>query len=565
MSLSDISATTDDKTGAGQLLAALDRWAAEIPSATAVSAADGTFDFAELARRTRAIAGVLAERGVRPGATVGVGSGRSVLTVPGLLAVWWLGATAVPVDDRFPADRVNFVLRDAGVKLLLADRIAAGVLPAGVRRVTLSDIDGDGPDPVLPDLEDSAYIIYTSGTTGWPKGVEITYRGLGTFLTALGGLGLTPGGVGVNPLSPAFDGWLWCTLLYLLHGQGTAIVDLADGESGDFAARVAAVAPRTICMPPTLVAACVDALSTVDTVVVAGERCPKGLAEQLSGKYRVLNVYGPTEATIAATWADSARGDDVLSIGRPLPGYRVHVLDDDGTPVPTGSTGELYIGGPAVARGYRNRPELTAERFPTLPNGDRVYRSGDLATVRRDGLLEFAGRRDDQVKVRGFRVELAEVEQVVEELGGVTSAAAFVLESGEALGLAVVAAEGATVDPAEVRGQCRDRLPDFMVPGVIDVVAVLPATVNGKVDRELLARDAAATAPVLAGRGPSTPREAVVCDAWSTVLERPVADVDANFFELGGHSLLAARAVAALREHTGVRLSMQDLLAHPTP
>jgi amino acid adenylation domain-containing protein len=570
MSRSDLSAISDDKPGANLVWTAMARWATETPTATAASAADGTLDFAELLRTTRAIAGVLAERGVGPGTQVGVGSGRSRLTVPGLLAIWWLGATAVPVDDGYPADRVNFILRDAGVKLLLADRVATGVLPAGVRRVGLAgidrDIDGDaGPAPVVPGVDDCAYVIYTSGTTGWPKGVEVTYGNLATFLAAISDLGLTPGGVGANPLSPAFDGWLWNVLLHLMHGQGTAMIDLADGEVGDLAERMAAVAPRTISMPPTLVAACIDQLPTVETVVIAGERCPRGLAERLAGRQRVLNVYGPTEATMAATWADSARGDDIRSIGRPLPGYDAYVLDEAGEPVAAGGTGELYIGGPAVARGYRNRPELTAERFPTLSSGERVYRSGDLVTVRPDGLLDFAGRVDDQVKVRGFRVELREVEQVAEQQPGVTTAAAFVLESGDALGLAVVPAAGFAVDTGELRVRCKERLPEYMVPGVIEVVTALPATANGKVDREVLAREAAVSAPVLDGRGPSTPQEVAVCEAWSTVLKRTVADVDANFFELGGHSLLAARAVAELREHTGVKLSMRDLLTHPTP
>ncbi len=561
----DLSAASDERTGCQPLFAALDRWANETPDATAASAADGVLDFAALAHRTRAIAGVLAERGVTPGAAVGVGSGRSRLTISAMLAVWWVGATAVPVDDRDPADRVNFILRDAGVKLLLADRIAPGVVPAGVRRVGIEDATGDGPDRVDVDSGECAYVIYTSGTTGWPKGVEITYGNLGAFLAGLETIGLTPGGVGANPLSPAFDGWLWNFLLHLMHGQGTALVDLHDGGSGDFAERMAATAPRTISMPPTLVAACIDALPTVDTIVLAGERCPRPLAERLAGRARVLNVYGPTEATIAATWADSARGDDISTIGRAAPGYDVYVLDEDGAPVRAGGTGELYIGGPGVARGYRNRPDLTAERFPLLPTGERVYRTGDLVTVRPDGLLEFTGRRDDQVKVRGFRVELREIEQVAERYPGVAAAAAFVLESGDAIGLAVVACDGAAVDTAGLRGRCGDRLPDFMVPGVIDAVGALPATANGKVDREALAREAAAIAPMLIGRGPSTPHETVVCEVWTSVLDRQVADVDANFFELGGHSLLAARAVAALRKHTGVRLSMQDLLAHPTP
>ncbi|MET0234561.1 MAG: amino acid adenylation domain-containing protein [Kibdelosporangium sp.] len=573
MTKSDLPVTTEDNhrvvetdgPGADPAFAALVKWSLRTPSATAVSAPDGVLDFRELVVRTKALAAALSDNGVRPGMTVGLDSGRSRLSVPGLLAIWWLGATAVPVDARFPINRTNFMLRDANVEVLLTERIVSGVVPPGVRRVRLSHVEGTPPGPVTPDPDSCAYVIYTSGTTGWPKGVEITYRGLGTFLNAISSLGLTPGGVGLNPLSPAFDGWLWCTLVYLLHGQGTAIIDLEDGEPLDFAARVAAAAPRTVCLPPTLLAACVSAISTVDTVMVAGERCPSGLADQVAVGRRMLNVYGPTEATIGAMYADSARGDDVRSIGRPMPGYAVHVLDENSQPVTEGATGELYIGGPAVARGYRNRPELTAERFVTLPSGERVYRSGDLTTVRPDGLLEFAGRVDDQVKVRGFRVELREVEQVAEELPGVTSAAAFVLQSGDILGLAVIPASGHTLDTSTIRAYCEDRLPAAMVPTTVVVVQMLPVTPTGKIDRDLLARDALTLAPVLAGRGPSTPHELAVCEAWTAVLDRPVTDVDTNFFEVGGHSLLAARAVVALRERTGVRLSMQDLLAHPTP
>ncbi|HEV2779287.1 MAG TPA: AMP-binding protein [Actinophytocola sp.] len=550
------------EAGAGHLFVALDRWSERTPTSIAVSAPDGSLDFRELARRTRAIAGSLAAAGVGRGSTVGLANGRSRLSVPSWLAVWWLGATAVPVDDRFPADRLNFVLRDAGVDVLLADRIHPDAVPPGVRRIP-PGASGATVAPVEVGGDDCAYLIYTSGTTGRPKGVEITYRGLGTFLSALAGIGLTPGGMGVNPLSPGFDGWLWCTLLYLLHGQGLAIIDLADGdaEHADLAARIAAVRPRTVCLTPSLLASCVDALSTVDVVVVAGEPCPRGLAERLAGGRRVLNVYGPTETTIAATWADNARGDDVLTIGRPLPGYQTHVLDEHGVPA---RAGELYIGGPAVARGYRNRPGLTAERFVPGPLGDRLYRTGDLVSIRSDGLLEYVGRRDEQVKVRGFRVELREVELVAEELETVTAAAAYVPDPGQTIGLAVVPAPGRTADPAAIRDHCRNRLPDFMVPAGIDVVAALPATANGKVDRAALARRAAGGRPA-AGRAPATTRELEVCAAWSEVLDRPVADVDADFFELGGHSLLAAMAVSALRERTGIRLSMQTLLAHPTP
>jgi amino acid adenylation domain-containing protein len=553
----------------GHLFGALDRWSARTPSATAVSAPDGTLDFAELARCTRSLASALAANGVGSGTVVGLGNGRSRMSVPAWLAVWWLGATAVPIDDRFPADRITFILRDAEVSVLLADEIAPGAVPSGVRRMRPSGvITGEPVARARIAGDDCAYLIYTSGTTGWPKGAEITYAGLGTFLTALGEIGITPGGMGANPLSPGFDGWLWCTLMYLLHGQGTAIIDLADGdtEHTELAARIAAVAPRTVCLTPSLLASCVDSLSSVDTVVVAGEPCPRGLSERLTGQHRVLNVYGPTETTIAATWADSARGDDILTIGRPLRGYAAHVLDDDGLPVPIGVTGELYIGGPAVARGYRNRPDLTAECFvsnPVVAQGDRLYRTGDLVTLRTDGLLEYVGRRDDQVKVRGFRVELREVEQVAEEIELVTAAAAFVHESGQTIGLAVVTPPERKVDPAPIRDHCRDRLPNFMVPATIDFLDALPVTSNGKVDRVELARNSGER--ITTGTGPSTSWETKVCEAWGDVLGQPIVDVEADFFELGGHSLLAARAVSALRERTGIRLSMQTLLAHPTP
>jgi amino acid adenylation domain-containing protein len=565
-----INAAPPVRTGLelGQLFDAMDDWSIRTPTTTAFSAPDGSVDFRGLAGHVRSIAAALADAGAGPGSVIGVACGRSRLAASALLAVWWLGATAVPLDDRHPAERLAFVLEDAGVELLLGGQVpGAGSLrvidPEGTHSTVL-----DRPFPAPAD--GVAYVVYTSGTTGRPKGVEVTYQGFGVFLDALGGIGLTPGGMGVNALSPAFDGWLWCTLMHLLHGQGTTVIDLTedDGDNVDLAQRIAAVGPSTVCLTPSLLAPCTDALTGVEVVVVAGERCPRGLAELLASKHRVLNVYGPTEATIATTWADSAQGDDVSTIGRPIPGYRVHVLDDEQRPVPAGTAGELYIAGPGLARGYRNQPELTAERFVSLPGiggGERLYRTGDLVSAGPDGQLSYVGRTDGQVKVRGFRIELGEVERVAEQLPAVTSAAAFVLASGEALGLAVVVAAGhdPARGPALVREHCRTFLPEFMVPSVIELVAVVPSTENGKVDREALARAAASSRPPT-GRGPSTTRETEVCAAWSEVLDQPVTDVDADFFELGGHSLLVARAVGALRRSTGVRFSIPVLLANPT-
>lgn len=547
------------------LYATVDRWATQSPAGTAFSAPDGVLAFSGLARRAAAIAAELVAAGVGVGSVVGVAMGRSRLAAAGLLAVWRLGATAVLLDERHPAERLAFVLADAGVEVVLAHKPfpGSGELP----RVDPEVGEGDWPAPGFGEI---AYVVYTSGTSGRPKGVEVTYRGLGLLLAALADLDLPSGGLGINALSPAFDGWLWCTLLHLLHGQGTAVIDLAedDPDHADLAGRIAAIGPGTVCLTPSLLSTCTSSLSTVELVVVAGERCPRGLAELLANGRRVLNVYGPTEATIAATWADTARGDDVSTIGRALPGYRTFVLDENRRPVPAGMPGELYIGGGALARGYRNRPDLTAEAFVSMPEilgGERLYRTGDVVSARVDGQLDYLGRLDDQVKVRGFRIELAELEKVVEELPAIAASAAFVLESGEALGLAAVLAPGH--DPAGgaaiVREHCRVKVPEHLVPSIVDFLTALPVTANGKVDRVALCRAAAEWSP--AGRKPSTPREAEVCAVFGELLEHPVTDVDADFFELGGHSLLAARVVAALRRTTGIRFSISALLANPTP
>ncbi len=554
--------------GAGLVLDAVERWAAQLPTATAVTAPDGTLTFSELREHILELASALRAAGAGPGVPVGLGFGRSRLTVPALLAVWRTGATAVPLDDRHPADRLAFILRDARIQLLLGELPADVEIP-GVRKVDHSGSCSGGP-PAEPNApEDCAYLLYTSGTTGRPKGVQVGYEALGTFLAAIATLGLTPGGVGFNPLSPAFDGWFWCTLLYLVHGQGVAIVDTArGGGSSDLAGAIAEVAPRTVCLSPSLYAACPDDMPSVDVLVVAGEPCPPALVQRFAaGEQRVLNVYGPTEATIAATWADSAAGDDVRTIGRAIPGYTTHVLGEDGRRVSPGGDGELYLGGPAVALGYRNLPDLTAARF--LPNpfdGGRMYRTGDHVRLRADGQLEFLGRMDDQVKIRAFRVELGEVERAAVDAEEVRAVAAFVLKSGDALGLAVVPEAG--VDPVAcveaVLGRCQHLLPDFMVPVAIEPVTELPTTPQGKADRVALA-ELVATARKAGGREPVTERERQVCEVWSGVLPRPVYDVDANFFAAGGHSLLASRAVVALRKVTGLRLSIKDLLSNPTP
>jgi len=552
------------KAGAGLILDAVDRWAELSPTVTAVTAPDGTLTFSELRQEVRAMAAALRAAGAGPGIPVGLVFGRSRSTVPALLAVWRAGATAVPMDDRYPADRLAFIVADAQIQLLLGELPATVPCP-GVRVVDRSSASA-GENHPAPEPDDPAYVVYTSGTTGRPKGVEVGYGNLNAFLAAISTLRLTPGGVGLNPLSPAFDGWFWCTLLYLLHGQGVAIVDVAGTGTADLAGAIDAVAPRTTCMSPSMYAACPDDLPSVDVVVIAGEASPPTLARRFAGR-RVLNVYGPTEATIAATWSDSEAGDDVTTIGRAIPGYQVYVLDEGGRLVGDGEVGELCVAGPGVALGYRNLPDLTAAKFVANPFGDgRLYRTGDRVRPRADGQLEFVERVDDQVKVRGFRVELGEIERTATGADEVRAAAAFVLTSGDAIGLAVVPEPGvAPVAAVEaVTGRCQHLLPDYMMPVVVEPLTEIPVTQQGKADRGVLATRVA-TVQQVTGVPPRTDRERLVCEVLSSVLPRPVYDVDANFFESGGHSLLASRTVVALRKATGLRLSIKDLLTHPTP
>ncbi|MFD3933634.1 non-ribosomal peptide synthetase [Streptomyces sp. NPDC058611] len=563
------------------LFARLERWTREQPDEYAVKASDGTLTYAALTTRTARYATALAAAGVGPETSVGLLLGRSRESVPALLAVWSLGATAVPLDPGHPVERLGHVLRDADAAVLVAPAAPDGLEPGAAHLLTPTDVRRTAPGPLavsVPAADGCAYLIYTSGTTGRPKGVEVTYRGLDTFVEALVGLGLPPGGLGLNAVSPAFDGWLWCTLLYLTHGQGVALVDLSLDGLRAAAAEGREALPaglRTVSLTPSLLAAHGAGLDSAEVVFVAGEACPAALAERYARGRRLLNVYGPTEVTIAATWADSKRGDDVSTIGRPLPGYRAYVLDEDLLPVPAGTEGELYLGGPAVARGYRRRPGLTASRFlpdPFLGGGTRMYRTGDVVVRRTGGELEYRGRRDDQVKIRGHRIELGEVERVAAELPEVVAAACCPLASGEALGLAVVAAPGA--DPAglsaRVVERCRKQLPAAAVPGTVRVLDRIPTLTTGKADREALSLALSAPEAPEPGADPrgafaaATPTERLVTGVWAEVLAIEVPDLRADFFELGGHSLAAARAVSELRRITGLRVGLDTLLDRPT-
>jgi amino acid adenylation domain-containing protein len=561
-----------------RLLCHLENHMSHCGDSTAVITQTASATWAEIASDTARLTAALRRYEIGRGNTIALATGRTRYATSALLAVWACGATTVLLDERHPVERTALALRDAGARWVLADQVTSALLGLGVPVLPATALIADSAaadytripclaEPVQPD--DRAYLIYTSGSTGAPKGVEVGFANLEAFLGAIETLNLPRGGVGINAVSPAFDGWLWCTLLYLVYGQSLSIVDLAVSDHSGIGAAIEAAHPRIVCLTPSLLAACECDLDSAEVVVAAGEVCPPVLVRRFASGRRMLNVYGPTETTIAATWADSAQGHDLTTIGVALPGYATQILDEQRQPVPTGEIGELFIGGPAVAHGYRNRPDLTEQRF--VPDrfrpGGRTYATGDMVRERRDGMLEFLGRSDGQVKVRGFRVELEEIERQSQLIPGVGQAAAFKLPGGQVLCLAVVpSASMACPADAELRARLGTALPDYQLPSKIIRCAALPVSSSGKVDRTALANACGAEAMRELPRASrcADARESVIAGIWTELLGTAVEDADTSFFEAGGHSLLAARMISAVRSATGAQVSMRDLLANPT-
>ncbi|HEX8768990.1 MAG TPA: AMP-binding protein, partial [Jatrophihabitans sp.] len=332
-----------------RLLGLLAGHARRSPEAPAVITRDRTASWSEVGSETALLAAAMHRRGIGPGTSVALLTGRSSYALTALLATWSCGATAVLLDERHPVERTVHALRDSGTRYVLAAEITPAMLGLGAAILPVASLLAGAGQHDLPDragipiaaaqADALAYLIYTSGTTGLPKGVEISFGNLDAFVAALQTLGLPEGGVGVNAVSPAFDGWLWCALLYLVYGQALGIVDLIDSDEAGIGAALDALRPTVVCLTPSLLAACDSELDSARVVVAAGEVCTPELVSRFGTGRRMLNVYGPTESTIAATWADSARGHDLTTIGVPLPGYSAHVLDPQGQPVASDAAG----------------------------------------------------------------------------------------------------------------------------------------------------------------------------------------------------------------------------------
>lgn len=567
------------------------------PSAVALECGGVRLTYRELDERANRLAHHLRALRVGTGARVAILIRRSVEMYVALLGVGKSGAAFVPIDPESPPDRIAYIAEDADVDLLLTSPELVGGTAGLNRRVVVIDecaealaaLPTSRPDLHADDANDGdpiAYVIYTSGSSGRPKGVAVAQSSICNFLDVV------PDVYDVRPSDRVYQGMtiafdfsieeIWptwsvgATLVAGPTGSGRLGAELADFLDEQ---RVTVF----YCVP-TLLATIPRDLPRIRNLLVGGEACPGQLVERWSrpGR-RILNTYGPTEATVTATWCELVPGRPV-TIGRPLPTYTVVLLDEQRQPVPDGEVGEICIGGPGVAIGYVGRPELTADRFiehPLAPPGSRLYRTGDLGRITPDGEVEYLGRADAEVKIRGHRVDLGEIENVLLEDPEVAEAvAALVPISDEpdaprelAAYLVPLRRGGDDADEELIQRlyeQLQRRLPAYMVPSFLDIVASLPMMPSGKVDRTRLPtptgrRMVRAAGPVVAAEGEL---EEQIRAAWAEAfgIEAASLSVEANFFtDLGGHSLLAARVVSLLRaRQVGGSPALRDLYDHPT-
>ncbi len=598
--------------------------AARTPDAPAVLSADAELTYGELNARANRLARHLITLGAGPERLVAIAMPRSPEMIVALLAVLKSGAAYVPVDPGYPPGRQAFMLTDARAAITVITSGAAGSLPAPAAPVILDDpavaeVISRYPDGDVGDAErwgllraaHPAYVIYTSGSSGRPKGVMITHASLVNYLARvrqtyrhLAGRTLL-----ISPVS--FDGSVSALYGCLLSG-GQLCLGAVDEDLPALAARAGGFTflkgtPSHLPLLARLPASCVPA----GQMMLGGEAVPAALLREWRQRHPglgLVNQYGPTEATVGCLDYQMSPADpvpDPVPVGRPVWNTRVFVLDENLQLVPPGVTGELYLAGAQLARGYLGRPGLTGERFVACPfaaaggpgqsstvaegpgqsgtvaegpgqsgtvaegpgqsstvAGERMYRTGDLARWNQSGQIEYLGRADDQVKIRGFRIELGEIEAVLASLPGVGQAAAAVREDqpgDKRLIGYVVPDASAVLDPAVLREACGRVLPGYMVPATVMVLDALPLTINGKLDRRAL------PAPEYAAGGGGTPassREQALCALFAQVLGLDRVGVEDSFFDLGGHSLLAAVLVARLADRLGLKVSLRTFMTH---
>ncbi|QIB43053.1 non-ribosomal peptide synthetase [Streptomyces aureoverticillatus] len=574
--LNDTAAETPELTVPGLF----ERQAAATPDAPAVVFGDQSLTYAELDARANRLARELIARGAGPEAVVGLALPRSADLVVAMLGILKSGAGYLPIDPKYPSARLDLILAEARPQLVLTEAATVDVLPrTDLPLLHIDDLDlddaakgaaltdADRPSVLRPDH--LAYVMYTSGSTGTPKGVVITHAGVVNGVTRLAErVGGGPGSRMLAGTSVNFDVSVFETFTTLCSGGSVEVVRdvLVLAERDDWSGSVISTVPSVFNELLDQIAAKAKA----ETLVFAGEALPAALVARIREAMpgvRIVNAYGQSESFYATTYAlesgDAWTATGSAPIGTPIGNMRTYILGPGLTPVPPGVVGELYVAG-AIGRGYHGRTALTADRFvadPYGPAGARMYRTGDLARWTADGQLEYQGRDDAQVKVRGFRIEPGEVEAALTAFPGISQAVVVVRDGGPAIGKRLVGyvvptEAGGSVDMTELRDFILGRLPEFMVPAAVVVLEKLPLAPNGKLDRKALPEPEFAGA---AYRAPRNGQEETLCKLFAEVLGVERVGIDDDFFDLGGNSLLATRLTSRIGKALGVSVPIRAI------
>ncbi|HHM6218889.1 TPA: non-ribosomal peptide synthase/polyketide synthase [Pseudomonas aeruginosa] len=548
------------------------------PTAPALAFGEERLDYAELNRRANRLAHALIERGIGADRLVGVAMERSIEMVVALMAILKAGGAYVPVDPEYPEERQAYMLEDSGVQLLLSQSHLKLPLAQGVQRIDLDQADAwlenhaENNPGVELNGENLAYVIYTSGSTGKPKGAGNRHSALSNRLCWMQqayGLGVGDTVLQKTPFS--FDVSVWEFFWPLM--SGARLVVAAPGDHRDPAKLVELINREgvdTLHFVPSMLQAFLQdedvvSCTSLKRIVCSGEALPADAQQQVFAKLPqagLYNLYGPTEAAIDVThWSCVEEGKDAVPIGRPIANLACYILDGNLEPVPVGVLGELYLAGRGLARGYHQRPGLTAERFVASPfvAGERMYRTGDLARYRADGVIEYAGRIDHQVKLRGLRIELGEIEARLLEHPWVREAAVLAVDGRQLVGYVVLESEGGDWREA-LAAHLATSLPEYMVPAQWLALERMPLSPNGKLDRKALPAPEVSVAQA----GYSAPRNAVertLAEIWQDLLGVERVGLDDNFFSLGGDSIVSIQVVSRARQ-AGLQLSPRDLFQH---
>ena len=554
------------------------------PQNAAVLFKDEQLSYAELDRRSDYLAGLLVKKGLQPEERVGICLERSFDMLIAIMAAMKAGGAFLPLDPAYPRQRLSYMINDSGTRFVLTRKAEQETARAITRAeqttiLIIDELDQKTDNTThlpAPDPQNLAYVIYTSGSTGRPKGTLLSHRGLVNLAEIQRhAFHITPASRILQFSSLSFDAAVWETVMALLNGAALCLVERQILASGDALTEVLEKQKiSTITLPPSVLSVFPKKdLPDLKTIITAGEKCTPNLVKDWALGRDFFNAYGPTETTVCASMFKTDPESSLAPpIGKANPNFRLYVLDRNGFPVPFGIPGELCIGGVGLARGYHNRPDLTAEKF--IPDawsdipGERLYRSGDLVRMLSDGNIEFLGRIDHQVKIRGFRIELGEIESVLSALPQISDVIVLARKDGagnERLVAWYTLNANAENDLKAIREEIKKSLPEYMIPSVFVALDEMPLTPNGKIDRKALPeptldRSQSAVEYV----APRNDIEKKLAEIVGGLLHLEKIGVYDNFFELGGHSLLATQFMSRIRQAFDIELPLLTLFEQPT-